>query len=104
MLPDDWRVFDPRDSKGGEVSGGKCSIPVGGAREVHRVVESNPLTATRKTFGVDDVVDDVDVDNTRALQVIVVMLGGGNWAEEAQVCTCDYRRIYLVAAASSAGR
>ena len=35
VLPDDWRVADPRDSRGGDFNGSRGnSLPIGGAREV----------------------------------------------------------------------
>ncbi len=34
-LPDDWRVADPRDSRGGDFNGSRGNaLPIGGAREV----------------------------------------------------------------------
>lgn len=79
ILPEDWRLFDPRDSKGGELSGSRSSVlPSGGAREVHlQCTRSfNPLLLQFFKRG----------------QVIVVMLGGGNWAEEVQVCKKRFLR------------
>ena len=74
-------MADPRDSRGGDFNGSRGnSLPIGGAREVRY-----NRRIRRSLLVIVIFFENIAMNQTRALQVIIVMLGGGNWAEEAQV-------------------